>query len=273
MSKTAWLGSVSGDWSVSGNWSNGVPATGDYAFIPAGSPAITAGLNQSAVALAWLEIERGFRSNIASSTAWLQIGLSANAVLAPTGGAQYLDFGSSAYGAEIRSTGLASDGLRALNIKGSALTTVSVLGGSVGIATDPSLTATLTTLRVLGGNVWAGQGVSLTNVDLSGGSTLLDCAVTTLDAFAGIWEKRYGGTLATINQYSGDAYYSGGNVTAWNLYGGSIDSRRNGLARTISTLTVAPRRKCSLRIDRSVVAISSFVLPSDLFNASFELGA
>ena len=274
MAARTWSGSTSGDWSVAGNWLEGsVPINADEVYIPAGAAAITAGLIQSAVTLDWLEIEDGYQSNIASSAAYLQIA-TAVFIAAPSGGAQYIDLGSSAINAEIRKTGSASTGLRALNLKGSALATVSVLSGSVGIATDPALTSTVATLHNLGGNVWCGQGVTLTTLLQTGGSTLLDCAATTATLFSGTLEKRYGGTLATANVYDGTFFYAGsGALTTLNGNGGTVDCRRSAIARTITTLNANATKSLQLYIDPAYITVTTFNRPSGVYQASFAQGA
>ena len=52
MANCVYLTAGTGDYGVAGNWSTGtVPVNGDSVRIPAGSPAITGSLNQSAVTL------------------------------------------------------------------------------------------------------------------------------------------------------------------------------------------------------------------------------
>lgn len=68
MAITYWTGAVSGDWDASGNWSSGVPATGDTAIFDSGTASVTGGLNQSAVNLESLFITDGFSGAIGSAT-------------------------------------------------------------------------------------------------------------------------------------------------------------------------------------------------------------
>jgi hypothetical protein len=274
MAARTWSGSVSGDWSVTGNWVEGsVPVNGDEVYIPAGSAAITAGLNQSAVTLDWLEIERGYSANIGSKAAYLRVG-TAVLIASPTGGSQFIDIGSSAISPEIRSTGTSSDGTRAFNLKGSAIATLSVLGGGVGVGVDPSVTSTITTVRNLGGNVWIGQGVTLTTLYQTTGDAVLDCAVTTVTMFGGTIEKRYAGTLATANLYNGTLYYSGsGGLTTLNAYGGVLDCRRSGIARTIGTLNAYGQKPFNAYIDPAYLTVTTFARPSGVYQATFTQGA
>lgn len=274
MATRTWKGTTD-DWNTTSNWyESAVPITGDKVYIPAGSGAIGSNLNQSAVSLAAFEIEEGYSNNIGDKTAYLQVGISNDAVLAPSGGAQFLDFGSSAKGVDIRKTGSAATGLRAVNIIGSALTTISVQSGSVGLAIDPAKTATVGTVRAYGGNVWVGQGVTLTTVNNLGANITVDCAATTITQLSGTIETRYSGAVTTVNLYDGTYYpSSSGTVTTLNAYGGTVDSRRSGIARTITTLNAYGNKPVRLYIDPAAVTVGTFNRPSVLYTSSFQVGA
>jgi hypothetical protein len=65
---TSWSGGLSGDWSVAGNWTNGVPAATDTVIIPSTATRhITAGLDQNAVDIGVLDIRQGCKINIGLS--------------------------------------------------------------------------------------------------------------------------------------------------------------------------------------------------------------
>lgn len=274
MAKRTWSGSVSGSWSVAGNWVEGsVPVNTDDVYIPAGSAAITAGLNQSAVTLGRFEIEDGYSANIGSTSESLQI-KATSCVLAPSGGSQFIDLGNSNINVEVRKTGSSGTGTRALNLRGSNLATVSVLSGSVGIATNPAQTSTVATVRVLGGSVWIGQGVTLTTVNVTSGNVIVDCAATTLTLYSGSLETRYTGAVTTVNVYEGTFFSSStGTVTTLNAYGGTIDFRRSALARTVTTLTAHASTPVRLYADSAYVTIGTFNRPTGLYQAQFTLGA
>lgn len=274
MAKRTWSGSVSGDWSATGNWVEGsVPVNSDDVYIPAGSAAITTGLNQSAVTLGRLEIEDGYSANIGTKAGYLRIA-AATVYLAPSGGSQFIDLGSSNISVEVRKTGSASTGTRAVNLKGSNLATVTVLSGSVGIATDPAATSTVATVRAMGGSVWIGQGVTLTTVQAVGANVLVDCAATTLTLWSGTLETRYTGAVTTVNVYDGTFYpASTGTITTLNGYGGTIDFRRSALARTVTTLNATANETLRIYLDSTYVTVTTFNRPSGLYEASFALGA
>ena len=260
------------DWSVAGNWQEAaVPVSTDEVVIPAGSQKITAGLNQSSVTLAGLTIEVGYDQNIGSSSGYLQIGLSAAASIQTTSGQQYLDFGSSNVNVEVLGSGSASTGQNAINLIGSNLATVSIIGGSVGIATALSKSATIATLRILGGSVWCGENVTLTTIDLYGGSVLQQCSSTTSTVYGGTLSTKSTGTITTGNVYDGTLRLnSTGTITTLNAYGGSVFLDGSGLARTITTLNANARDPLTLVYDPSVVTISTLNVPSTPQRVNYE---
>ena len=259
-------------WAVAGNWEEGsVPVNSDEVVIPAGSQKITAGLNQSSVTLAGLTIEVGYDQDIGSSTGYLQIGLSAAASLQTTSGQQFLDFGSSNVNIEVLGSGSASTGQNAINLVGSNLATVSIIGGSVGIATALAKSATVATLRVLGGSVWCGANVTLTTLNLYGGSVLQQCSSTTSTVYGGTLSTKGSGTITTGNLYAGTMRLnSTGTITTLNAYGGSVFLDGSGLARTITTLNANARDPLTLVYDPSVVAISTLNVPSTPQRVNYE---
>lgn len=259
-------------WAVAGNWEEGaVPVNSDEVVIPAGSQKITAGLNQSSVTLAGLQIEVGFDQDIGTSSGYLQIGLSAAASIQTTAGQQFLDFGSSNVNVEVLGSGSASTGQNAINVVGSNLATVSIIGGSVGIATPLAKSSTVATLRVLGGSVWCGQNVTLTTLNMYGGSVLQQCSATTSTVYSGTLTTKGSGTITTGNLYAGTMRLnSTGTITTLNAYGGSIFLDGSGLARTVSTLNALARDPLTLVYDPSVVTISTLNEPTTPQRVNYE---
>lgn len=259
-------------WSTAGNWVEGVvPVSTDEVVIPSGSAKITGGLNQSAVTLAGFTIERGYDQNIGTSDAPLQVAISVRAVIETSGGQQWVDFGASNYDVEVLGTGGASTGQRAFNVIGSNLATISVLAGSVGIATPLADSATVATLRVLGGDVWAGDNVSLTTASSYGGSLLQQCASTTTNVYGGTVTTKGTGAITTANVYDGSMFpNSTGTITTFNAYGGSVDFTRSGLARTVTTLNATAQSQLELKLDPNVVTVSTFNDPTVPYETSYR---
>ena len=260
------------DWSVAANWAEGaVPVSTDEVVIPAGSQKITAGLNQSAVTLAGITVEAGYDKDIGSSTGELRVALSAPASIQTSGGQQFFDFGASNVNIEVLGSGGASTGQRAVNFIGSNLATVSVVGGSVGIATAPANSATVATLRVLGGNVWIGDNTTLTTVNLYNGTLLQQCGSTTTTVYGGQLTTKGSGTVGTFNIYSGVATLSStGTITTLNGYGGELDFGGSGLARTVTTLNANATDPLIISFDPNVVTITTLNDPSTPQTVRYE---
>ena len=252
------------DWSVSGNWLEGsVPVSTDDVVIPSGSAKITAGLNQSAVTLASLVFE-DFDQDVGSSTGYLQVGVSGEVRFDLLGGQQFINLGSSSVSPIVNSSGGATSGQRALNIIGSALSTLVVNGGSVGVALDAAQSATVTTVKVLNGDVWLGENATVTTLYLTGGTVRQQCATTTTELNGGSVRTVGTGTIGTLNVYGGMVQpESTGTITTANLYGGTIDASASKASRTITTLNILAQSIGNIRTDPDGVTISTLNLPTD----------
>ena len=260
------------DWSVTGNWQGGtVPVSTDDVYIPAGSAKITAGLNQSAVSLSSLTIQEGYDQDIGSATGYLQIGTS-SLVVDSSGGQQFINLGSSSVSPEIRGTGTAGTGERALNLLGSAIATLSVNAGSVGVAIAGDETSTVTTARVLTGNLLLGSGVTLTTLYQRGGSVDQRCASTTSELQGGTLETSNSGTMTTANVYGGTLISnSSGTVTTLNAYGGSVDFNQSSVARTVTTLNIYANDPVTLMVDEEYMTITNYNEPTGVpFSATYS---
>ena len=238
-----WTGaSADGNYSTAGNWSGGVPVAAGDVLIQ-GSVSITAGLNQSAVAIDKFEVAPGYSGTIGSVTAPLQID--------PDGfdftstGLAYIDIGSAAISPVVRGTATAATaGTAGLYLKGSAIATLSVLKGTVAVALLTDETATITTANCLFTTTQAtdaglilGPGVTLTTLNQTGGSVDLRCALTTINATGGTLNTRGSGAITTMNADGATIYpQSTGTITTLNANAGTIDFRRSLTARTVTTL-------------------------------------
>ena len=145
MAVRTWTGSASGDWADADNWLEGVvPTSGDDVHFFAGSAAVTAGLDQSAVELASLTIASTWTGWIGAADADLRIGaasvrigdLSGSSVPGAGSGRIRLDLGSSAHTTVVVSTAQNSldAGREPVRIRGSGAGSLHVLGGRVGRA-------------------------------------------------------------------------------------------------------------------------------------------
>lgn len=239
-----------------------VPASGDSVVVPAGAGKINENLDLSAISLVDWIVEDGFENNIGSATAYLNLTLSGRFSFAGSAGVSYINLGASAISAEVLKTGFSTTA-RGLNLLGSALATVEIAGGQVGIAALPGETATVTTVRVSGksASVWIGPGASLTTYyQQDGNACLLRCAATTATVYAGTLTTDDVGAITTLNVNGGTvACNSTGTITTLNLSGGTCDFSRSALPRTVTTLN---HNLGSLWLDKNVVTVTTYNLPS-----------
>ena len=141
-------GGTQGDWSDAANWTSAVPVNGDDVILANNSVSVTAGLDQSAVALASLTIDQSYTGTLGStSSEFLEIGASVvslgairasgtqtgsprlNLDLGTTTAAQVKVYNSAARGTDQNRMPIR---LRAVN----ASTDIQVFAGSVGISED-----------------------------------------------------------------------------------------------------------------------------------------
>jgi len=257
MATKKWIG-TDGSYSTSGNWSpSGVPTNGDTVRLPPGGGAITSGLNQSAVTLVDFIVEKGYTAAIASSAAYLQIGV-AKVIFEGTGAA-WLDVGSSAMDFEVNATQQPTTGNFGLYIKGSAIDDIAVTGSSVvGIAVNAGETATVQDIRVAGAaaSVQCGAGVTLTNSRLSAGKVHLKCAATLVQTYNGETRTSEAGAITTTETYGGTLVSNSiGTITTNKCYGGTVDFTQSAAVRTVTSTEIYSG--ATLRIDPSVVTMTN----------------
>ena len=244
-----WIGvSTPGDYSVAANWSPAaVPLATDSVFIPAGAPAITAGLNQSAVALATFYVEPGYTKTIASSAAYLQI--AATTFVFSGTGVGYIDLGSSNITAVVTTTATGSTGNYGLYLKGSNLLALACSGGNTAVAMLTGETSTVATTRMSGAGTQCtlGTGVTLTTGNVSNGTLTINCAATTCNVFGGNFCSAFSGAITTINVTQGNCYpNSSGTVTNLNCLGGMTDTTKFGIPRTVTNHKQNPAQSSSM---------------------------
>jgi len=231
---------------------------GDAVTVPASSTqAINDGLDQSGVAIASFTVEAGYSKAIGSSAAPLRIKIGAF-FFAGTG-VSYIDIGDSAISPHIAATASPAAGRRGLYLTGSAMVTLTVAGGSVGVAAIAGQTSTVGTIRVSGtGNVWIGAGATVTTLYVTAGQVVCQASATTVTVQGGIVETAGGGTIGTLNAYGGTIYASSaGTITTANLDGARLDLLSGKLTRTVTTLNYLSG---TLAYDPNVVTITNKTL-------------
>lgn len=235
MATKIWLGDDAGnegDYDTAANWSpSGVPGAGDAVIIPASSPAITAGLAQSAVAILSFRVEPGYSATIGSDEAALDI--DPDSFDFAGSGLAFIDLHSANITAVVRQTATAVAPAFGLELDGSNLAALDMRGGAVRIKTG----ATVATIEQHAGRLHVPSGVTLTTCHVLGGSALLESALTTLNVQAGTVETDGAGAITTVTVKGGIFRgRSTGTITTANADGGLLDMLASQLDRTITTL-------------------------------------
>lgn len=267
-------GSADGDWSTAGNWSpSGAPANGDDVYIESSSRDINAGLSQSAVALASLNISMGFTGTLGTSTAALEIGATSarlgyqNAGSGAQAGSNrlHIDLGSTTASTVVIEGSASSSedsGLNPVRIKAdNASTVIVVRGGQVSIADFPAETTTVSAITFVGGSGNIGQpnnntAVTLTTLTVVGGSARTFSMPTTANVEGGTLVTEGGGAITTVN-VRGGAFVSNstGTITTLNADGGYTDLSQSSQARTITTANM--KSGARLRFDPDVMTFTN----------------
>jgi len=261
MANKTWKGDDSGNegnYGTAANWEpSGVPGAGDNVRLTADfTQDITATLDQSAVAIGDFIVEEGYTGAIGTVAADLQI--DPNRFEFAGAGTSFIDLGTAAISCQVHRTKAGGTGTRGLYLKGSAIATLTVKSGSVGLASRHGDTATITTAVLAGASadVWIGEGVTLTNLYVNGGACKIRSAATAVYVYGGMIETEEEGAITTINQFAGTATLnSTGTVTTINHDGGVVDLSQSGAARTITTYS--PEKGAAL-IDNPIVVITNY---------------
>lgn len=252
-------------WDVAANWSGGaVPVNGDDVVFENSAVSVKYGLDQSSVTLDSLTVRQSYTGQIGlprtnsdagtSSTyieyreTYLAVGATSVSIGSGDGsgsGRIKLDTGSVQTAIVVYGTGNQAEvGLEALLWKGThASNTLDVLKGTVGAAVLAGETATLATLRVgyqsnqLGdATVRCGSGVTLTTIDKSGGTLVIESNVTTLTQTAGDLYVRGSAAVTTLNADGGKVFdESTGTMTTANVAAGvTLDFSRQTQSKTVT---------------------------------------
>ena len=274
MANNIWLGTTSGDASNAANWMTGsVPASGDNIHFSAlyNNP-VTAGLmalNDSTLggALGAVIVENGY-SGTWGAAGGSDFQFTCTRFQSYGTGTMFVDLQASAIAPIINNSASPQNGQVGINIIGSALTTLNVLGGSVGVASQFGETATVATLRIIGSSaqVYVGSGVTLTTIEcIAGGNHEVHCAVATINMYGGtLYTEETGGVTSNLNVYGGTFYgESTGTIAACNVYNGNgtVNMTSSTVARTISSVTVAGTG-WTLAYDPAVVTVTAITPPT-----------
>ena len=271
MATKIWLGDDSGnegDYGVANNWSpSGVPIAADDVFFVNSSQDVTGTLDQSGVLLGSFTIRSNYTGTIGTESAFLQIqtptaDLGSNIGSGTPAGSKRLnlDFGSvTAVAIVVTSTATTAadtnrEPLRLLTAN--AGSTLFVISGKVAVADEPSQASTLTSADISDGDLSLGAGLTITTLNITGGTARLNSAATTINIDGGTVETAGSGAVTTVNVNGGTINSnSTGTITAINARAGTTDFLGSQQTRTVTTVTLS--RGAQLNIDTGVVTLTN----------------
>jgi hypothetical protein len=161
-------------------------------------------------------------------------------------GLSYFDLLTSAIAPRIVNTASQTAPACGLYIKGSALTTATVEGGSVDFVGLTGETATIATINLLNNQsrVRVGSGCTLTNFNQENGTSEVGCAATTITAESGTLTTVGAGAVTTLTNNGATVYpESSGTIGTLNANGGTTDFTSSAVARTVTTPKIAKGAK------------------------------
>lgn len=228
------------DYNCPANWVEGaVPDAGKDVVI-AGAVKILYGLDQSGVAISDFTVG-GYSGTIGALGSPLKI--DPDSFLFQSTGQTHIDIGSAAIAPRVTGTAGGGSGSFGLYLAGSAMTTLKVEGGSVGLATAIGQTAAAATILVSDATVFVGSGVTMTTYSQTSGAGTIECAATTISADSGTLTVNGSGAVTTVNNgnaYGGATMYlnTSGTITTLNAKGGTTTFAGSRTARTVTTLNL-----------------------------------
>lgn len=260
MADKLWLGTDSGnvgDWDTAANWSpSGVPVATDDVIFQNSSQDVLTGLDQSAVALNSVTFDQSYTGRIGTGASdFLEIQCSTcviGQVRSSTGtqtGSKRLnlDFGTTT-ACQVSVYNTASSAIdqnrQPLRIRAvNAGTDLFVYGGSLSVSDDADNTSTLGDIELNNSStVNIGRGVTLTNINLNGGTINTQSSVTTANVRNGtlnFYDDIVASTITTLTQSGGIVnHFAIGTITTVTLTGGTLDLTKTQQAKTVTNMTV-----------------------------------
>lgn len=261
MATKIWVGTDTGnegDWATAANWSpSGVPEAGDNVYLEDSSQSVTEGFNQSAIALASLNIAQNFTGLVGDVDEYLQISASLVNIGHHFGPGEAvgssllkINLGTTASTIIVFNSAVsAADATKTpIRLKfNNAATTLEVRKGKVSVANETGETSTGNAITISyissitnDAEVYIGSGVTLTTLTKKGGYCLLRCAATTVDNYAGNLLTEGSGAIATLNAKDG-LVISNSTGTITNCIAsekGRVDFTKSAQPRTVTTCKV-----------------------------------
>lgn len=234
-----------------------VPVATDHVRIPAGAGAIT-GTDQSAVAIGDFIVEEGYTGAIGSATVPLY--LDPDKFEFAGTGTSYISITTAAIAADVVNAGTGQNGTAGLYLMGSAISTLTVSKGTVGVALVFGQAATVTTARVNGqaAQLILGKNAGLTTLYVIDGKATQRCSSTTTSIYKGTLTTEEAGTITTLNANGGTSILnSTGTITTLvlNSPNASVDMLQSAEARVVTDLTM--NSFASFAVDTTVVTFTN----------------
>lgn len=250
-----------------------LPADGDSVYYRNSTTNITAGLNQSAIEPALVEVERSM-SGLFPATGTFEMGpailnigrLNGIQNITQAGSARIVwDSAGDICALTVYHTATTTQntGYEPFRWKGTnAGNTLVVHEGTVGIATnDPDDTATVATFFLWGGTTRFASGCTLTTGTLIDGTVFINSAITTFTQEGGTATIDGSGAITTDNIRAGTQNHkSTGTITTCNLFKGATLNKWSGAA-TIATLNIGG--KLDLSEATGTITVTNMVQTSD----------
>jgi hypothetical protein len=195
-------------------------------------------------------------------------------------GVSYIDLQASGIAPNIWQTASASAPAFGLNLIGTAMTTLSIYSGSVGLAPFAGQLSTATTVQLTGQNsggarVGLSSGCTVTNMLASGGTVNVACALTLLKASNGTVTTTGTVAITTITNngatiYPNNAPAAGAAVGTLNQNSGTTNFQTSNQARTVTTPLFYGG---TLKWDPNVVTMTTPPAPTSTGPQSWSLTA
>jgi hypothetical protein len=244
------------DLNTAGNYvEQVVPVAGDDVTLASGT--VSFGLNQAAVFTGNFTVAPSFSGTIGAAGQKLKI-VPSSFTFSGTGEA-HIDVGAAAIPLRIIKTAQAVNNHPGLEIVGSAITTLRVESGSVGVAINAGETATITSVEAAGGTVTTGSGATITNWRQSAGNHELGAAATAVTADGGTLTTTGSGAITALTNNGATVIpNSSGTITTLNQNKGRTDFTKSHAARTVTNTNHAGG---DLVLDPTIITLTNKITP------------
>ena len=265
MADKIWIGgSTAGANSVNvaANWSpSGVPTGSDNIYFTSRSTSSCLhDLTSISTVTGELHIKPDYTRFIGSSTGPNYFEMKPSATFINSVQPCHIDVKASTGVIHIENSGTGSLSAAGVNLKGSAITRINMMNGSVGVALNPGETSTVAEIEMLSaGKLMLGAGVTWTNASLNGGTVTAVSGTTNsvVNLFGGTFSGAEDCKLKDLNTNDGTAFWSGtGNIKNVTMRGGTVNTLFSGQPRTVTNLRIY---RGEFNYDPNVVTVTNWL--------------